>query len=628
MTGTDHLGLPFIEGGQAQKHVTHNEALRILDAAIQIAVLDRTRTTPPASPVAGQRHIVAVGAGGAWAGQGDAIATWQDGAWAYLAPNTGWCVWSVADDAMLVFDGAHWRDLRNLALDNATRLGVNTAASAPNLLSVKSNAALFAAIAAADAGSGDVRIQLSKESAGKTASVYFSDNYSGRAEFGLVGSDAFKLKVSADGSGWTEALAIDQASGNLALPRGLSLAGVIAPAQITSNQNDYNPAGLASASVLQIASDAARSVSGLAGGAEGRIVALINIGSQPVTLLDDNTASVSSNRFLLGGGLILTAKQAAILRYDGTAARWQAIAARGNAGVTPPQGRLTLQSGVPVMTTSQAARTTVYYTPYLGNQVPIYDGAGMAAIMFGELSASTTDTSKSPAAIGASKINDWFVWNDAGTLRLSHGPDWSSATARSAGTALAMTCGILLNAMAIANGPAALRGSYVGTTLSDASGALNWIAGGSAAGGSAGVFAVWNAYNRKPFASTIRDSTVSWTYAGGFRPANNSAAMRVTLVQGLSEDTVTARYVMFHTNGPSSAGHAGIGFDLTTSNAGSGGEIPASASGNVTASASTVFGIGAHFVAAIEHATNAVTFYGSNGSAELYGSCLQVEGWA
>lgn len=326
MTDTPNLGLPFIEGGQAQKHVTHNEALRILDAAIQIAVLDTTRTAPPASPAEGERHVVAVGAGGAWAGHSQAIATWQDGAWAYLAPHAGWCIWSVADAVMMVFDGGVWRDLRNLALDNVAHLGVNATADGSNRLSVKSNAMLLAAINAADAGSGDVRLQLSKESASKTASVVFSDNYSGRAEFGLVGSDAFKLKVSPDGATFAEALAIDQATGNLTLPRGVALTGVCAPAQLTGNQNDYAPSGLATAGVLQISGNAARSLSGLASGAEGRVMAIVNVGSQPVTLLDENAASVAANRFSLGSSLTLAGRQAALLRYDGTAARWQALA--------------------------------------------------------------------------------------------------------------------------------------------------------------------------------------------------------------------------------------------------------------------------------------------------------------
>jgi Protein of unknown function (DUF2793) len=328
MTDTPNLALPFIEGSQAQKHVTHNEALRILDAAIQIAVLDLTRTSPPSSPAEGERHVVASGATGAWAGQGNAIASWQDGAWAFLVPRTGWCIWSVADDVVFVFDGTHWRDQRDLpvTLDNAVHVGINTAASSPNLLSVKSNAALLTAIPVTEGGSGDARLQISKEGVAKTASMFFSDAFSGRAEFGLIGSDAFKLKVSADGSAWVQAFNIDQTTGNLALPRGLLLTGIVAPPQVTANQNDYNPTDVATASVLQLSSDASRAITGLAGGAEGRVISLINIGSQPIVLVDESTSSSAANRFALGANLTVAAKQAAMLRYDGTAARWRLIA--------------------------------------------------------------------------------------------------------------------------------------------------------------------------------------------------------------------------------------------------------------------------------------------------------------
>ncbi len=332
MTDTPNLGLPYIDGSQAQKHVTHNEALRILDAAIQIGVLDMTLAAPPSSPAEGERHVVASGATDAWAGKDNTIATWQDGAWAFLAPKTGWCIWSAADSSLFVFDGAAWQGAGGTAsLDNVAHLGVNTAASSPNLLSVTSNAALFAAIDAADGGTGDMRVQLSKEGSANTASVFFSDNFSGRAEFGLVGADTFKLKVSPDGSSWTEAFNIDQDNGNLTLARGLSLTGVISPAQITADQNDYDPPDLAAASVVQISADASRNISGLAGGAEGRCLTIINVGSQPVTLLDESASSSASNRLTLDVDLTIAAKQAAILRYDGTAARWQAIAGAGTA---------------------------------------------------------------------------------------------------------------------------------------------------------------------------------------------------------------------------------------------------------------------------------------------------------
>jgi hypothetical protein len=89
---TTHLGLPYLLAAQAQKHVTHNEALRLLDAMVQLSVLDRTRTTPPASPADGNRHLVASGATGLWAGWDLNIAFWVDGAWIRLVPRTGWLV--------------------------------------------------------------------------------------------------------------------------------------------------------------------------------------------------------------------------------------------------------------------------------------------------------------------------------------------------------------------------------------------------------------------------------------------------------------------------------------------------------------------------------------------------------
>ncbi|MFX9185009.1 hypothetical protein ABTN69_19590, partial [Acinetobacter baumannii] len=78
---------------------------------------------------------------------------------------------------------------------SVAQLGINDTASSPNLLTVKSNAALFGAVTVAGGGTGDMRLQISKESSAKTASVVFSDAFSGRVEFGLIGSDAFRLKV-------------------------------------------------------------------------------------------------------------------------------------------------------------------------------------------------------------------------------------------------------------------------------------------------------------------------------------------------------------------------------------------------------------------------------------------------
>jgi hypothetical protein len=105
---TTHLGLPYLLAAQAQKHVTHNEALRLLDAMVQLSVLDRSRTTPPASPADGNRHLVASGATGLWAGWDLNIAFWVDGAWIRLVPRTGWLVWVAAEGLFLVWTGSAW----------------------------------------------------------------------------------------------------------------------------------------------------------------------------------------------------------------------------------------------------------------------------------------------------------------------------------------------------------------------------------------------------------------------------------------------------------------------------------------------------------------------------------------
>ena len=55
MSDTIHLGLPHIAASQAQKHVTHNEALRMLDALVMLAVKDRDLSAPPGSPARGSR---------------------------------------------------------------------------------------------------------------------------------------------------------------------------------------------------------------------------------------------------------------------------------------------------------------------------------------------------------------------------------------------------------------------------------------------------------------------------------------------------------------------------------------------------------------------------------------------
>ena len=251
---------------------------------------------------------------------------------------------------------------------------------------------------------------------------------------------------------------------------------------------------------------------------------------------------------------------------DNNTLQWVAINSGGGGGGfglgVEPQGRLTLQSGVSVMVTNQAAKTTLFYTPHSGNQIPIWNGIGFGSNAFTELSVLTTDTTKNPAAIGVNKVNDWFVWNDAGTLRLSHGVDWTNDTTRAA--AIGKVSGIWVNSTAIANGPGVGAGTFVGTTRSNASSQLDWIYGGSGIGGVAGFFGVWNCYNRVTVSTAVLELASTWTaLADVQRPFNNSVGNRVSAVFGLAEDAVNT-FACATGYAPSNYGQVGVGLNTTT----------------------------------------------------------------
>lgn len=119
--------------------------------------------------------------------------------------------------------------------------------------------------------------------------------------------------------------------------------------------------------------------------------------------------------------------------HNGTS--WLALLAAGAITSFAPTGRITLETGVPVSSTDQAGKATIYYTPAgVGYaQYPSYDGTNWSVIAFSELSNDTTASATNnagAAAAGPYQIQDCFVWSNAGTNRLTRGPKWTaSATA-------------------------------------------------------------------------------------------------------------------------------------------------------------------------------------------------------
>jgi hypothetical protein len=110
MANTPNLQLPYIDQNQSQKHVTHNEALRALDAVAHLSVISDALAAPPGAPADGDCYLVASAPSGAWTGKAGSVAAWQDGAWNFYAPKDGWRAWIASRGAAAVWSGSAWRN--------------------------------------------------------------------------------------------------------------------------------------------------------------------------------------------------------------------------------------------------------------------------------------------------------------------------------------------------------------------------------------------------------------------------------------------------------------------------------------------------------------------------------------
>jgi len=234
MSTTARLSLPYIAPQQAQKQVTYNAAMALLDQLVQAAVKSRSTTTPPASPAAGDAYVVAPSATGAWSGKDGKLATFIDGGWSFVTPHDGWLVWVLDAGEIAVCSSGTWPSVLPVGGTGLAKFGINVAADLTNRLAVSADASLFT-----HAGTSH-KLTLNKASIADSASIVLQDNASGRAELGLMGDDALHLKVSPDGSAWTEALTVAQASGLVTLPVGqLAFPATQNPSANANTLDDY-----------------------------------------------------------------------------------------------------------------------------------------------------------------------------------------------------------------------------------------------------------------------------------------------------------------------------------------------------------------------------------------------------
>jgi len=125
---TDRYALPLLQTAQAQKEITHNAALGLIDTLLQLAVEDII-PAPPATPLTGQGWIVGSGATGIWAGRDGQIAAFTAAGWSYIAPRDGCLAWVRAAGVFAILRSGSWQagawPVRTLAVNGRTMLGAS-----------------------------------------------------------------------------------------------------------------------------------------------------------------------------------------------------------------------------------------------------------------------------------------------------------------------------------------------------------------------------------------------------------------------------------------------------------------------------------------------------------------------
>lgn len=204
------------------------------------------------------------------------------------------------------------------------------------------------------------------------------------------------------------------------------------------------------------------------------------------------------------------------------------------------QGRLTLTSGTPVTTADVTAATTLYFTPYQGNGISLYDGAAWAQYSFSELSIPLgTDAANLPF--------DVFGYISTGTPAIER-LAWTSTSSRATG--LTIQDGLLMK-----NGDLTRR--FIGTYCT--TGTIGHTEDSNMRR------LIFNYYNPVPRVLRAVDTTDSWSYATAtFRQANASTANQVEIVMGVAERSIRLDLLAFNLTGASNLFGIGIGEDSTT----------------------------------------------------------------
>lgn len=263
------------------------------------------------------------------------------------------------------------------------------------------------------------------------------------------------------------------------------------------------------------------------------------------------------------------------------------------------EGRLTLTTGTAVTTSNVSAATSVYFTPYNGNRVSVYNGNSWEKFSF-------TERTLALGTLSSGKNYDVFLYSNSGTLTLES-LVWTDDTTRA--TALTLQNGVLVKSGATTR-------RYLGTfrttstTTTEDSETKRFL---------------WNQYNRVERSMNVIDTTNQWSYTtNAWRQANGNTANKVEFLVGSAEDPVSAILIQSMGYDPGSFSISGIGLDSLTARSGitavGYNNNIAAISLSLTATYRGYPGVGYHYLAWLEHGLGSPAgsiFYGDNGESGI-----------
>lgn len=313
-----------------------------------------------------------------------------------------------------------------------------------------------------------------------------------------------------------------------------------------------------------------------------------------ITQLTQVTSLNDSDLFVVSIDVGTAPKTRAIKKSD-------AIVGGGGGDKYPMEARLTLETGVPISTTDQTAKTTLYLTKFRGDQVAVYDGSSAWSVI-----ALTADLSITLASLTAALPYDVYVYSNAGTLTLEL-TAWTNTTTR----ATALTT---VNGVYVKTGATTRR--YIGTICIVATGQCE---------DSSARRMVWNYYNRVDRKLLAADTTNTWTYTTDTWRARNADTTdgvgRFAVIIGVAEDVFSAYNFNVISNTSSVAAEVGVGIDSTSVNSAAvfGSYVSAGSYANTICNYQDVLAAGYHYIQALERsqAVGTTTWRGDAGATFL-----------